>query len=399
MTSFLALAVLAGAAWYFMNADERARVRRTAENALQGARAATARERTKTEAFAAALRERTRLALVTPALVILNLVIFSLMAFADGPLGSPESLVEWGASFGPRTTNGEWWRLVTSVSVHAGFIALLVNMLALFQVGLILERLVGPVAFTAVYFMAGILASIVGLFADPIAVNVGAAGAVFGIYGLMLASMFWGMLQRSLLTVPRAAIKPLGPVAAAFVLYNLVFGSFVGPALAGGFAVGFGCGLVLAREVRDRKPEGRQAAVALAATVIIVTVLAVPLNGIADVRPEIARLVSAEERAARDYEKAVGRFTIGAVAADVLAAQIDRTIIPELDEAAARLKQIGKVPVEHRALVDGAEKYLKLRKESWRLRSRALRTSSIPTFQKADRAEWEALEELSNLRM
>ena len=37
-----------------MNADERARVRRTAENALRGARAATARERAKTEAFAAA---------------------------------------------------------------------------------------------------------------------------------------------------------------------------------------------------------------------------------------------------------------------------------------------------------------------------------------------------------
>ena len=26
----------------------------------------------------------------------------------------------WGASFGPRTTNGEWWRLVASMFVHTG---------------------------------------------------------------------------------------------------------------------------------------------------------------------------------------------------------------------------------------------------------------------------------------
>jgi rhomboid protease GluP len=399
MTYLIVLAVLGGAAWYFMNPDERAKVTRSLSEAVRGVRAATGRERKKTEAFALALRERTRFALVTPALVILNVTFYFLMASADGPAGSPEALIEWGASFGPRTTNGEWWRLVTSVSVHAGLFALVVNLAALFQVGVILERLVGHLAFMTTYFMAGILASIVSLFADPIAVNSGAAGAIFGIYGLMLASMFWALLQRSALTVPWAAIKPLGPAAALFVVYNVAFGPTVGAALAAGFAVGFGSGLVLAREVRDRKPEGRQAAVAFAATIAVVTILGVPLSGIADVRPEIARIVADEERVANAYEKNVKRFTIGAVGADVLAAEIDRAIIPELDQAMARLKRLGKVPTEHRPIVASAEKYLTLRKESWRLRSRALRSSSIAALRKADRVEWEALEELRNLRM
>jgi rhomboid protease GluP len=399
MSYLFVLAVLGGAIWYFLNPNERAGVKRTALDALQGVRAATVRERKKTEAFAAALRERTRFALVTPTLILLNLVVFCFMISAEGSFGSPESLVAVGASFGPRTTNGEWHRLVTSIWVHAGLIALLVNSLALFQVGVILERLVGHLAFATVYLVAGVLASIVSLFADPLAVTGGSSGAVFGIYGLMLAAMFWSLLQRSILTVPWAAIKPLGPVAALFILYHLAFGSTIGAAHAASFAVGIGCGLVLTREVRDHKPESRQLAVAMGATLFIVTLLAVPLAGIADVRPEIARILAAEERTAVGYEKQVKRFTIGSVGADVLASEIDRAIIPELDEASARLEKLGKVPPEHEPIVANAQKYLKLRTESWRLRSLALRLSSMPMFRKADRKEWEALEILKDLRI
>lgn len=399
MSYLIFLAILGGTIWYFLTVNERERVKRTAIEALQGARAATARERRKTEAFAEALRERTRFALLTPTLIVLHVIVFCFMASASGAIGSPESLIEWGASFGPRTTNGEWWRLLTSLSVHAGFFALLINIVALFQVGVILERLVGHLAFATVYLVAGMLASIISLLADPLAVIAGASGAMFGIYGLMLAAMFWSLLQRSPLTVPWAAVKPLGPVATVFLLYHLVFGSMIGAAYAASFAVGFGCGLVLAREVRDHKPETRQLAVTMATTLVIVTLLAVPIAGIADVRPEIARIVAAEERAAGAYEKAVRRFTIGAVGADVLATQIDRTIVPELEEAAARLKKIGKVPPEHQPVVASAEKYLTLRQESWRLRSRALRLSSLPMFRKADRKEWQALEILRDLRI
>src|SRR6202035_2476066 len=97
-----------------------------------------------------------------------------------GALSDPQTLVGWGASFGPRTTNGEWWRLVTSMFVHSGMLQLLVNVGGLVSIGFMLERLVRRPAFAAVYFAAGVLASLVSLSVHPMAVSAGASGAIFG---------------------------------------------------------------------------------------------------------------------------------------------------------------------------------------------------------------------------
>ena len=75
--------------------------------------------------------------------------------------------------------------------VHTGTFQLLVNCAALVQLGLILERLVGHVTFAAVYVAAGVLASIVSLSDYPMAISSGASGAIFGLYGLLLASSAW----------------------------------------------------------------------------------------------------------------------------------------------------------------------------------------------------------------
>jgi hypothetical protein len=111
-----------------------------------------------------------------------------------------------------------------------------------------------------------------------------------------------------------------------------------------------------------------------------------------DVRPEIAQVVALEGRTAGVYEKAVEQFKLGAMTAEALALVIDRTIMPDVQAARARLKALGRVPKEHQPLVANAEEYLRLRDDSWRLRARALRKANMLTLRDADRAEHASLD-------
>jgi membrane associated rhomboid family serine protease len=394
MTFLILLIVLAGVVLSAMSAEERVRLARNALAAVREARDVIAERRRQPEPFRDALRARTRWAIVTPVLVALNLAIFVRMIFDSGALADPGTLVVWGGNIGPRTTNGEWWRLVTSLFVHTGFLQLIANILGLLQLGLLLERLVGRVALAVVYVSAGVFASLASLSELPVDVTVGASGAIFGMYGLLLASAIWSLFHRSALTIPLRAVRRLIPAAAVFLLYN---GLHSRPDHAG-FLVGFACGLVLARGISDRKPAARRVAVAMGATAMIAIAAAVPLRGVTDARPEMARVISVEDRTASGYETARDRFTQGRITAEKLSELIDRTIVPELKETRARLKALSGVPAVHRPMVAQAEEYLRLRDESWRLRADGLRKANLLTLRKADDNERAALRIIKTLR-
>jgi hypothetical protein len=118
----------------------------------------------------------------------------------------------------------------------------------------------------------------------------------------------------------------------------------------------------------------------MAVAAVVAVAAAIPLRGIADVKPEIERVVALEELTASAYKTAADRFKNGRITAEALAQLIDRTIVPQLKAADARLKELHKVPPEHQPLVADAEEYLRLRSESWRLRAYGLRkTNRAPT--------------------
>src|SRR5439155_1067530 len=112
--------------------------------ALARARAvkeAASRPRPDTEAFREELCARTSRALVTPAIVAVNAAVFLLMVFGPGALSDPATVIRWGGNVGPRTTNGEWWRVFTAMFIHSGLFQLLINIVGLLQLGLMLERI------------------------------------------------------------------------------------------------------------------------------------------------------------------------------------------------------------------------------------------------------------------
>src|SRR5262245_53258286 len=283
----IAVAVLGGFAWYVMSPAERTKTVRTVVTIVRQLVDSARTHHGKVTPFDAALQERTPRVVVTPALLALNAITFLLMLVGSGSFSNPDTLMAWGGSFGPSTSNGQWWRLVTSMFVHAGFFSLLVNLIGLAQVASLLERMTGPLTLAAVYFGTGLIAGLVTLALNPVTVQVGATGAILGVYGLLIASLAWGLLNRSL-TVPLAVLKPLAPAAGIFLLYVLA-GGIEWTAAVTALATGLIGGLVLTRGITEHKPPAQRLAAAVAATMVIAAAGAVPLRGMAFIKPRPAR--------------------------------------------------------------------------------------------------------------
>jgi rhomboid protease GluP len=371
-----------------MTPEDRARFNRAGVRLLQRVREAVTLRHRELESFHQMLDARTRLAPVTPVLTAANIVVFVLILVGSHPLGDPNTLLAWGGNFGPRTANGEWWRLTAALFVHAGWLHLLANVIGLVQLGLVLERLVGPLAFTAVYFATGLLSGVAHVSTSPVTVYVGASGAIFGIYGLMLASLLMGGLVRGTRAgIPLALLKRLAPAAAVFVIYHLATDTVTSATQLSGLLSGFACGLVIAWRVSEQRASVPRIAAATAAVVAGAVIVAAPLRGMVDVKSELQRLVMVEERTATTFRTALDQFDHGRMTAEALAEVIEGAILSDVNAARARVESLDSIPLQQQPLVAAGKEYLRLRDESWRVRSAALRRASMPMLREADTLE------------
>jgi len=375
--------------------DERAKIARLALKRGRELQAAT--RRPEIDRFQADLYARGGKPIVTLALVAANAVVFVLMVLGPGALADPATLLRWGASFGPRTTNGEWWRLVTSTFVNAGLVGVAINMVALAQVGSVMERLVGRLAFAAVYLAAGLLAALVNLSLNPVVVTGGASAAVYGIYGLLAAWVVADCVGRASLSIPFRGLQRLAPAALVFIIYNVAAGTLGSGAELAGFVTGAAYGLAVAFRAGDAAPLRRLAA-ASAATIAIAIAAAVPLRGMTDVRPELARIVALEAETSGAYQHTVDHARNHQIDTVALIALINKSILPQLRAARARIEALDRVPQEHRPLVAAASDYLKLREESWRLRAEGLKKTDMLKLRRSEQAERESFDALDKIK-
>ena len=86
--------------------------------------------------------------------------------------------------------NGEYYRMVTSIFIHADGRHILMNMIALFATGRILERVTGHFKFLVIYLFSGVCGSVMILFIeDEYVMSGGASGAIFGLLGALIVYM------------------------------------------------------------------------------------------------------------------------------------------------------------------------------------------------------------------
>lgn len=117
----------------------------------------------------------------TTALIALNLIAFGLEV-----LGIP--LVPLFSNYPPFVKEGQYWRLLTAIFLHAGALHLVVNLIALFQLGRFYELMFGTRRFLLIYFASGLAGSVASTFWND-GPSVGASGAILGILGAFVFSV------------------------------------------------------------------------------------------------------------------------------------------------------------------------------------------------------------------
>ena len=155
---------------------------------------------------------------------------------------------------------------------------------------------------------------------------------------------------------------------------------------------------MLAFRVGERKPTVRHIGAALAATAVVTIGFAFSIGSIVDARPEIASVVELERRTADAYNAAVDKFRQGRIKTDALVKLIELTIVPELQAAEKRVTALESVPKEQQPLVDSRRGYLRLRSESWRLRSEGLKTTNMQRLRQAEKTERASLGALEQIK-
>jgi rhomboid protease GluP len=185
---------------------------------------------------------------ITITLIVVNVLIYLAMGI-DGAgwftIGS-EAGVRWGADFWMLTTSGQWWRLITSAFVHFGLIHIAFNMWALYQAGGLTERLFGRLPYVLLYLYGALISGLASIWWNPNNVCAGASGAIFAVFGALLAYL---LLHRN--AFPRSVVEPLSRSTLVFIGYNIFFGltqkDISNSAHVGGLISGFVIGLILAR--------------------------------------------------------------------------------------------------------------------------------------------------------
>lgn len=181
---------------------------------------------------------------LTRALIVANVAVFVLTVLVSrvgavtGRFGGL-ALLRLGAMNPLAVAEGQYWRLVTAMFLHAGILHLLLNMYGLWLFGSVIEGTLGRWRFLAIYFASGVLASVTSLvFGDPRSVSVGASGAIFGLLGAWVAYN----LRRRGSALASANLRTAGLIVAVNLFLGFTLPGIDNLAHLGGLAAGVAAG-------------------------------------------------------------------------------------------------------------------------------------------------------------
>lgn len=152
--------------------------------------------------------------IVTYGLILICIIMFIL----SGMGYDTYKLVKYGANFSGLVRNGEVYRLVSYMFLHAGIVHIGLNMYSLYIVGPRVEDFFGKWKYLLIYLISGICGGLLSIGLTPNVISVGASGAIFGLFGALI---YFGYHYRGYIgAMIRSQIVPI-------VVYNLLMGLFI----------------------------------------------------------------------------------------------------------------------------------------------------------------------------
>jgi rhomboid protease GluP len=193
---------------------------------------------------------------VTSAIIAINVLVFVAMLLNGVSLMSPtpQQLWRFGANLGPLTLGGQWWRLITNVFLHVGLWHLAINMWALWNLGMLAERIYGRWHYLYIYLFCGVCGSLASVAWHPWITSAGASGAIFGLAGALIVTFRWGRLP-----IPAEVIRPILRTLVIFTVINIGFGAAVQFVDNSAHLGGFGGGVLAAAIMIQSMFRGREA--------------------------------------------------------------------------------------------------------------------------------------------
>lgn len=142
---------------------------------------------------------------------------------------------------------GQWWTLFTAIYLHGGVLHILFNVLWIRQLGPAVEDVFGPARYMIIFTLAGVAGFVVSN-AVGVPFTVGASGAIFGLFGAMVA---FGRKRGGVFGT--MILRQYGQWALVLFIFGFLMAGVNNWGHAGGFFGGLLCGLVLPSA--ERRPE------------------------------------------------------------------------------------------------------------------------------------------------